>query len=267
MNPMLRLHRAVFASVLCAAASFPVLAVDLAPTGTLRAAFLGDNPVQGRVDKQTGAISGPVADLVKEFAHRLGVPYKIIPASGAREVMDLVKSGQADIGFLAWDETRAREVDFSEPYARMHNAYLVPASSPIKKSSDADRKGVKIGAVRGQTQQIFLSEHIKNATVRIFESTPSQQEMSKMLASGELDVFGANRQRMEEAASKDHSLRALADDFSSVEQAVVVSKQNAGKLPEINRFLVDVRKSGFVKDSLAQAKLIGVDVAEKYTSH
>ena len=39
----------------------------LAPTGTLRAAFLGTNPVQGRVNPSTGAVTGPVADLVREL--------------------------------------------------------------------------------------------------------------------------------------------------------------------------------------------------------
>ena len=32
-------------------------AVKLAPTGTLRAVFLGGNPVQGRVDAKTGEIA------------------------------------------------------------------------------------------------------------------------------------------------------------------------------------------------------------------
>src|ERR1700722_20072161 len=49
----------------------------LAPSGTLRAAFLGDNPVLGRVDGKTGEVTGPVADLVKELARRLGVPYTL----------------------------------------------------------------------------------------------------------------------------------------------------------------------------------------------
>lgn len=67
-------------ALLLAAGLLP--AADLAPTGTLRAVFLGDNPVQGRVDPKTGAITGPVADLVQELARRLKVPYKLIPAPG-----------------------------------------------------------------------------------------------------------------------------------------------------------------------------------------
>ncbi|HUI79826.1 MAG TPA: hypothetical protein VLY24_17995, partial [Bryobacteraceae bacterium] len=81
------------------AVALPVMAADLAPTGTLRATFLQDNPVQGKVDPSTGAITGPVADLVKELAQRLNVPYTILPVPNARAVMDNLKSHKADIGF------------------------------------------------------------------------------------------------------------------------------------------------------------------------
>ena len=40
-------------------------AAKLAPTGTLRAVFLGGNPVQGRVDARTGDTSGTVPDLTQ----------------------------------------------------------------------------------------------------------------------------------------------------------------------------------------------------------
>src|SRR4029077_11095921 len=82
----------------------PAIAADLAPTGTLRATFLGNNPVQGRVEAATGAITGPVADRVKQLARRLTVPYVIIPAPDARGVMDRLKAHTADIGFLAFDQ-------------------------------------------------------------------------------------------------------------------------------------------------------------------
>jgi hypothetical protein len=49
----------------------------LAPTGTLPATLLGGNPVQGRIDAASGAVTGPVADLVQELSRRLGVPFRI----------------------------------------------------------------------------------------------------------------------------------------------------------------------------------------------
>src|SRR5437870_10424300 len=153
----------------------------LAPTGTLRAVFLGDNPVQGRVDPKTGETTGPVPDLVRELARKLGVPAKIIPSPDAAAVMDSLKNHTADIGFLAYDATRAREVDFGAAYAVMLNSYLVPANSRIQKSGDVDRAGIKVAAVKGQTQELFVSSHLKNAQVKVFQTMPPQAEVERLL--------------------------------------------------------------------------------------
>jgi polar amino acid transport system substrate-binding protein len=238
-----------------------MMAADLAPTGTLRATFLGDNPVQGKVDAATGAITGPVAELVKELARRLNVPYTILPAPNARAVIDTLKAHKADIGFLAYDAERAVEVDFSRSYALMHSSYLVRADSKVKTSADADRQGMRVGAVKGQSQQTYLSGNLKAATVKVFETTPPQAELERLLLNGEIDAFGANRQRMVEAAALAPKLRVLPDDFMVAGQAIVVEKGNPARLEELNRFLGDVRSSGFVKTSLERANLSGVDTA------
>ena len=234
----------------------------LAPTGTLRAIFLGGNPVQGRVNEKTGEMTGTVPDLVKELARKLGVPFKIISAPDAGAVIDGLKNHTADIGFLAYDETRAREVDFGAPFVVMFNSYLVPANSPIKESNDVDRTGIKVAAVRGQTQELFVSSHLKNARVRIFETMPPQPEVEKLLTSGEVDVFAINRQRSLDAQTASGSrLRALADSFLEVEQCFVVEKGARAKLDAIEKFVDEARGSGFVKASIERAKLTGVDVA------
>jgi polar amino acid transport system substrate-binding protein len=239
----------------------PLLAADLAPTGTLRATFLGGNPVQGKVDRQTGAITGVVPDLVQELARRLKVPYAILPAPDARHVMDNLKTGKADIGFLAYDPERGAEVAFSRPYALMHNSYLVRADSRFQKSADLDRGGLRVGAVKGQSQQQYLSGNLKNGKVRIFDAQPPQAELEALLLNGDIDAFGANRDRMVSAAAHSPKLRVLPDDFLVVGQAIVVTKENAALVEPLNKFLDDVRGSGFVKQSLGRAQLAGVDVA------
>lgn len=234
---------------------------DLAPTGTLRAAFLRTNPVQGRIDPNTKAVTGPVADLVEELARRLGVPYKIIPAADARDIIDQLNAHAADIGFLAYDAPRAAEVDFSHPYALMFNSYIVRADSPIRKAADADRTGLRIGAAQGQSQAVYLTENLKAAKVQILPAMPSPAELEKILMAGEIDAFGANRQRLVEVAGQHPKLRVLPDNFSAAEQSIVITKGDAARLEAINRFLADVRASGLVKASIDRAKLIGVDVA------
>src|SRR5260370_21024389 len=242
-------------------ASLSLMAGELAPTGTLRATFLGGNPVQGTVDPKTGAITGPVADIVRDWARQLGMPYAILPAPKAQGVIDRLKSHAADIGFLAFDEKRAAEVDFAGSYALMYNAFVVPADSPIRNTADADRAGVRIGAVRGQTQETYLSGNIKNGQVRVFETMPPQAELEKLLLSGELQAFGLNRQRAETAAAASANLRAIPDNFLVVEQALIVEKADPAKLEQINRFIDGLRASGFIQASLDRARISGVGVA------
>jgi polar amino acid transport system substrate-binding protein len=236
----------------------------LAPTGTLRAVFLGMNPVHGRLDPATGIASGPVPDLVKELAARLKVPYKIFPAPDASGVIDALKNGAADIGFLAYDESRAREVDFGASFIVMFSSYLVRTNSPIQKTADVDRAGVKVGAVKGVSQELFVSSHLKNAQVRVFQTMPAQSEMERLLTSGEVDAFATNRQRsldMKDASTS--KLRVLPDSFMENDQAFVVEKGNRAKLGVIEKFMAEMRESGFIKASIERAKLTGVDVARR----
>jgi polar amino acid transport system substrate-binding protein len=237
-------------------------AATLAPTGTLRAAFLGGNPVQGRVDAKTGAASGTVPDLVMELARKLAVPYALIPAADAAGVIAALKARTADIGFLAYDETRARDVDFGAPFVVMFNSYLVRADSPIRSSADADRSEVTVAAVKGQTQELFVSSHLKNAKVRVFPAMPAQAELERLLTAGEVDAFAINQQRSLEAQAASASrLRALPDSFLDVDQCFVVPKGDRAKLDVIDAFAAEVRASGFVKSSIARAGITGVDVA------
>ena len=152
-------------------------AATLAPTGKLRAVFLGGNPVQGRVDPQTGAATGPVPDLVKELARQIGVPFALVGAPDAAGVIAALNSHSADIGFLAYDETRARDVDFGAAFLVMFNSYVVRADSALHTSADVDRSGMTVAAVKGQTQELFVSSHLKNARVRVFQTMPTQTDV------------------------------------------------------------------------------------------
>ncbi len=237
-------------------------AATFAPTGTMRVAFLGDNPALGRMDPKTGVATGPVADLVKEMARRLGVPYKLIPGSGGRAVMDLLKSGAADVGFLAYNAGRAMEVDFSEPWLLMPNTYLVAAGSPLKKVADADRAGVHIAAVKNDTQDVYLSANLKNTKVDAVAEMPPPDELERRLTTGALDAFATNRQRILDIAASHPKLRAIADNFSVAGQAIAVPKGNAARLEGINRLLDEILATDLVKSSIAKAGLNGVDAAQ-----
>jgi polar amino acid transport system substrate-binding protein len=255
-------HAALFAAFL--ALAIPLAAQQsklLAPTGTLRASFIATNPVQGRVDAETGATTGPAADITRELARRLGVPSVVMPLPDAGAVLDSVKSGTVDIGFLAVEAARATQVDFSDAYSSSGAAYAVRANAPFQKSSDVDRPGVTVGAITGQAPEVYVREHLKNARVQSLSVVPPNAEMGKMLLDGRVDAFAANRTRMEELTHDVPDLRVLPDDYMVTLQAIVVPKGKGAQRAEINRFLADVRKSGFIQASLERANVAGVRVA------
>jgi len=233
-------------------------AQTLAPTGTLRVAFLGTNPVHGRVDPKSGAVTGPIADIVQEVARRLGVPFRLLPAPDPAGVIAHVRNGTADLGAIAYDTDRAREVDFAGSFAVMFSSYLVPAGSPIRTLADADQPGVAIGAGRTQTQGIFLATHLRQARLRTFDALPPPAEIQRLLLAGELQAFGLNRQRADDAASASAgALRVVPGSFVDVEQSFVVAKGDQARAAEIARLVDELRASGFIAAAIARAQLVG----------
>src|SRR5687767_393726 len=216
-------------------------AAQLAPTGTLRVTFIGNNPVQGRVDPKTSATTGPCPDLVREFGRRLGVPVVVTPLGDATAVMESVKTGTADIGCLAIEAARATQVDFSDAYLVSGSAYAVRADSPIKTSADVDRAGVTVGAVTSQSQGVWVREHLKTARLHMLPVVPPDAEIASLISGRTIDAFAANRTRMAELAAQFPAVRVLADDFMVVGQAFAVPKGNRARLAEVNRLVAEAR--------------------------
>jgi polar amino acid transport system substrate-binding protein len=234
----------------------------LAPTGTLRAVFLASNPVQGRVAPQTGAVSGPAADVVREFADKLKVPFSIRGLDGVQAVMNAVTQGAADIAFLAFDPTRAEQVGFSQPYSIGHNAYMVRQDSPIRTVAEADRPGVRIGVGAGDAVDLHLSRTLKQAQV-VRPADRTMEQAVRMLAAGEIEAYAANRQRLAETLAVASNMRLVPGSVLGVQQSIVVRKDNTAAIAALNRFIDELRGSGFLQRAISSANLAGVEVAPK----
>jgi polar amino acid transport system substrate-binding protein len=236
------------------------LAKDLAPTGTLRATYIATNPVQAFVDPVTREVRGPAAAIAAELAKRAGVPVTVTGARGVQGVIDSVKNGEADIGFVAFDPVRAEQVDFSQNYALAQNTYIVAENSPIRSVADADRAGVRIGVGARDAGDYFLTRTLKSATL-VRNDGGIGDATVKALLGGELEAYAGNRMRLHTAAQKTPGLRLVPDNFYGVEQAVIVPKGNAARRAIVEKVIDEARTSGLIADAIARAGLVGVDVA------
>jgi polar amino acid transport system substrate-binding protein len=235
----------------------------LAPTGTLRAAFLGRNPVQVTVDPQTGEVSGPAVDVARELGRRVGVPVTVQPLSGVPAVMDAVSNGSADIGFIAYDATRAQRVAFTQAYIYGHNSYIVRADSPIETFADADRGGIRIGAIAGNAVDLFLNRSLESAELVDLARGTSDEEATRMLLAGEIDAYAANKQRLAAVVASEPRVRVLDGSVLPVEQSIVVAQENEAVVPQLDLFIDELRASGLMQEIVDRYMIAGVEVAPR----
>jgi polar amino acid transport system substrate-binding protein len=230
----------------------------VAPTGKLRAAYLASNPAHV-VRDPSGALRGPVIDLVNELGRRLGVQVASEGMSSPQNVIDAVQTGRADIGFVAYNPERAGPVEFSQPYSLVQQTFLVRAGSGIRSVKELDTSGQKIGAGRGDSIALYLGRTLKQA--QLVELTETPAVAVQMVLDGKIDAFGANRQRLTDLMRGLSGLRLLSDDLYGVEQTIIVPKSKPDALKLMNEFIDAVRRSGFLRDSIQRSGVIGVTVA------
>jgi polar amino acid transport system substrate-binding protein len=232
----------------------------LAPTGTLRAAYIVANLAQARLDAGTGAITGVVADLTRELARRASVPVTITPLPTAAAVLEAVRTGAADIGFVAPNPERTGVVLYSQTYMLVQQSALVRADSPLHSVRELDRPDQIIGINTDDSVGVWLRERLTAARLR---ATPDYtlREAVQWLQDGTVVAFAGGRQRLISGTQNVRGLRLLDDNFYGVPQTIAVPLDRTDRLQLVNAALDELRASGFLADSVRRSGVEGLTVA------
>jgi polar amino acid transport system substrate-binding protein len=236
----------------------PAQVAELAPTGKLRAAINFGNPVLASKDPATGEARGVSVDLSRELAKRLGVPLEIVPYAAAGRVVDAVKTGAWDVGYVAIDPQRAKDMIQSPAYVVIEGSYLVPADSPIRSNAEVDREGNRIVVGKGSAYDLFLSREIKRA---MLVRAPTSPEVVSTMLSDKLEVAAGVRQQLEADAARTPGVRLLAGRFMTINQAMAVPRGRDAGAGYVHDFIEEMKATGFVAQSLARHKVEGAAVA------
>jgi polar amino acid transport system substrate-binding protein len=238
------------------------VAIDpvLAPTGTLRAAYIVTNLAQAKLDSGTGTVTGVVADITRELGRRAGVPVTIMPLQTAAAVLEAVKTGSADIGFVAPNPDRTGIVLYSQTYMLVQQSALVRADSPLRSVSELDQPGQIIGVNTDDSVGVWLRERLTAARLR---ATPDYtlRDSAQWLLDGTVVAFAGGRQRLASGTQNIRGLRLLDDNFYGVPQTIAVQLDRADRLQMVNAALDELRASGFLADSVARSGVEGLTVA------
>ncbi len=223
----------------------------LAPLGHLRAVYLAGNPVQAARDPATGAVRGIAHDLASELARRAGVNLSFSARPGSAAVIEAVRGGAADIGFLADDPSRHGPVLFSRTYLRNPQSAVVPGNGP-ETLAELDRAGRRIAAGRSDSVGLHLARTLAAATFVPLDNV-SPAALARHFAAAEIDAFAASRLRLRVLAAGIPGLRVLPGSLFGVPQAIIVPADAPARLALVDGFLLAVRRDGFLQAAIARS--------------
>jgi polar amino acid transport system substrate-binding protein len=219
---------------------------DLAPGGVLRASINLGNPVLAQGTPAEPA--GVAVDIARQIATRLDVPVEFVCFTAARDSLEAIMTGRADVCFLAIEPAREAEVAFTAPYVLIEGVFAVPDQSPLATAEDVDSAGVRIGVNRGSAYDLFLSRTLRHATV------VRGAEGTEQFLTQNLEAVAGIREPMTEFVAAHPGVRLIEGRFMEIRQAVGTTKT---KLPETTRFLrelvEELKASGFIADSLRRS--------------
>jgi polar amino acid transport system substrate-binding protein len=219
---------------------------DLVPGGVLRAAINLGNPVLAQ--GTAAAPSGVTVDIARELGARLAVPVDLRCFDAARNSLQAMVAGDADICFLAIEPARAAEVAFTAPYVVIEGVYVVPADSGITRLADVDREQVRIGVNTGSAYDLFLSRTLRQATL-----VRGEDGIGLFRRQG-LDAGAGIRQSISDFVAGNPGFRMIDERFMQIRQALGVARTRA---PGTVRFLAaaieELKASGFIRDALRRS--------------
>lgn len=237
----------------------PARAGDLAPGPTLRAVYLGRNPAQAMRDGATGQLRGPAFELASTLAHRHGLVLEFRTMDDPSVVIEAVRTGTADIGFVAYEATRLGTVAFSQPYMLVQQSFLVLDDSPVRDIAGIDRPGSTVTGTRNDSIPLCMKRTLHQTRLVELPNDPAQ--LGQALTTRAVAAFGANRQRLTALARATPGTRLLPDNLFSAPQNVVVPQDRPAALAIVNAAIDELQQSDQLQAAINRGGAVGVAVA------
>ena len=211
---------------------------DLIRAGRVRVALLG------------GVAPPIVMELARAFAARLGIDVVPVEYPTPTAVVESLRTGECDVGFLVVDPERAAVVDFSPPFLERDFTYLIPAGSKISTAADADQPGVRIAVVRAHASELALGRTVKHAELVRTESLDAAFDL---LRGGNVEAFASTRRDLVKYSGQMPGSRVLTDRYGASFSAIAVPKGHSGRFAYVTEFLEEAKASGVVRRALERA--------------
>lgn len=244
-------------------ASPPVLPSDserqaLAPSGTLRVAFLANSAPHARVESGTGRFKGPTIELGEELARRLGRKFEPRPYGSVRALVDSIDRGEWDVIATGVNADLQSRLNFAPPHARIALSYIVRDAAPIRSIADADRPGVRIVVLENGNSDVLLTRSLRHASLL---RVASVEAALRLVRSGEADAHANLKTALYEMAREFEGSRVLDGEFHVQPIALAVARGDPQALAYLRRFIGDAKANGLVRQAIDAAGVSGLEAA------
>jgi polar amino acid transport system substrate-binding protein len=230
------------------------IAEDLAPTGALRATINVGNRLL--VQGTPAAPAGVTVDIARELGARAGIPVELVRCASVPKTLEAMRTGLADVSFMAIEPSRAAEIAFTAPYAVVEGVFVVPRDSAIVTVADVDRDDVRIGVVKDSSHDLFLSRTLRHARV-----VRGDRGVDVLRDRG-LEVAAGTRHLMTEYVTGNPGFRLVEGRFMQVRQAVGTTRTRAPRTSDFLRSVIEeLKASGFIADAIRRAGQPDLSVA------
>ncbi|WP_345817013.1 ABC transporter substrate-binding protein (plasmid) [Paraburkholderia sp. PREW-6R] len=230
------------------------------PAGTLRASINLGNPILANRDA-SGAPSGVSVDLARAFAEQLGVELELVEFDAAGKSVQAVSEERADFGFFAIDPLRGKTIAFTEPYVLIEGYYMVRDASPIRCNADVDQPQHRVTVGKGSAYDLYLTRELKHAQI---VRAPTSPTVVQTFLEQNLEVAAGVKQQLEADADQAPGLRLLDERFMVIRQAMGVPiSRGTAAANALNRFVEEMKASGFVAEALTRHGVVGASIAPR----
>ncbi len=214
---------------------------DIKKKGELTVGLLVDFPPYGTLNSSNQP-DGYDADVARLLAKDLGVKLNLVPVTGPNRIPFLL-TNKVDllVASLAITPDRAKQVQFSQPYAAATIVVYGSKKAPIK--GPADLKGQRIGVARASTQDIALTAVAPPGTeIRRFDDDASAMQA---LMSGQVDAIGCSTTVAAQIAQRVPA-NSYEDKFVLRQQvmAVALRPDESDLLKTVNDFIARNKANG-----------------------
>jgi polar amino acid transport system substrate-binding protein len=171
-----------------AAAAVAQTTQQIKDKGTINIGMLVDFPPFGLINNQ-GQPDGYDADVARLLAEDLGVEPNLVAVTGPNRIPYLL-TGQVDIlvASLGITPERAKQVDFSDPYAGIE--IFVFGRNDVEVKGPEDLSGQSIAVARASTQDTAITEIAPaDANIQRFDDDATAVQA---LLSGQVPLMGAS---------------------------------------------------------------------------